>query len=102
MKYLSGPISHEDKKIEQDNLAKFYLIEEMLNARGARCINPADHGASGNRTYEDYLVQDIILIFAHRPDMYFMKGWQESRGARLEHELAIQLGLNIEYELTTL
>ena len=96
MKYISGPITNFDSSIQKKNLERFYEIEKRL---GEKCLNPADHGDSSDRSYESYLVQDIILIFENRPDMYMMVGWADSRGARLEHELAEQLGLKIEYEM---
>ena len=95
MIYLSGPITNPDPAIQKANLARFYEVEKRL---GERCLNPADHGDSDDRTYESYLIQDFILIFAHRPTLYMMKDWQTSRGCRLEHELALQLSLPILYE----
>lgn len=95
MKYLSGPITDSDPEIQKKNLARFYEVEKRL---GERCLNPAEHGDSDERTYESYLVQDLILIMAHRPEMYMLKDWITSRGARLEHELALQLSLPITYE----
>ena len=96
MIYLSGKITDPNPEIQKKNLERFYEIEKKL---GEKCLNPADHGDGPDRSYESYLVQDIILIFENRPDMYMMKGWEESRGARLEHELALQMGLKIEYEV---
>ena len=95
MIYISGKITNEDKEIQAKNLARFFEVEKEL---GERCINPARHGDSPDRSYESYVIQDLILIFAHRPELYMMKGWEESRGARLEWELAHQLGLTITYE----
>ena len=95
MKYISGCITNSDPAIQKRNLERFYEVEKRL---GEKCLNPADHGDSNDRSYESYLVQDIILIFENRPDMYFMLGWETSRGARIEHELALKLGLKIEYE----
>lgn len=95
MKYLSGKITNDDKEIQKKNLERFFEVEKAL---GERCLNPATHGDSPDRSYESYLIQDLILIMAHRPDMYMLKNWEESRGARLEWELAKQLNLKIEYE----
>ena len=95
MIYISGKITDIDKAVQRKNLDRFFEVEQKL---GERCLNPARHGDSDDRSYESYLVQDMILIFAHRPDLYMMQGWEESRGARMEWELGHQLGLKIIYE----
>jgi hypothetical protein len=95
--YISGPISSDDPEIQKKNLARFYEVERILSDRGDKCFNPArleeDH-----RSWEYYLARDLTWIIRSYPDMYMMKGWQNSRGARLEHEVALYLNLKIEYE----
>jgi hypothetical protein len=35
---------------------------------------------------------------AHCNTVYFAKGWENARGCKIEHEVALQYGLNIFYE----
>jgi hypothetical protein len=35
---------------------------------------------------------------AHCNVVYFAKGWENARGCKIEHEVALQYGLNILYE----
>lgn len=98
MIYISGKITDSDPEVQKKNMARFFEVEKEFNLKGEKCLNPAKQGDSPDKTYEYYLVDDLITIWLELPEMYFMKGWQESRGARLEHELAQRLGLHCDYE----
>jgi hypothetical protein len=93
MIYLSGAITHIDPEIMRQNIARFHEVEKVL---GVDCFNPAS--LEQDLTYEQFMVIDILYIVENKPDMYMLTGWQDSRGARLEHTLALQLKLNIQYE----
>lgn len=96
MIYISGKITDPNPEVQKQNLARFFEVEKMLHAH---CYNPAkNEDKHPDWTYEQYLAEDLLVILMQRPDMFFMKGWQESRGARLEHELAQRLRLDCEYE----
>jgi hypothetical protein len=94
MIYLSGPISNSDPKIQQENLDR---MNEKASQMSEPCFNPATLETKG-WTWEKYLVRDLMWIATNRPKLYMMKGWETSKGCRLEHELAIFLDLPIEYE----
>lgn len=95
MIYLSGPITSKDPKKQRENLARFYFIEDQMDEL---CFNPARTENSEIKRYETYLIYDLMWITRHRPKLFMMRGWRESQGARLEHELALYLGLEITYE----
>ena len=99
--YISGKISAETPEEVKENLQRFNeKALELIWERGVdreNIFNPADLEVDGG-TWEYYLIRDLTWIMEHRPAMYFMKGWGESRGARLEHELARYLGLKMEFE----
>jgi len=94
--YIAGPMSG----IVDFNYPAFDLAETMLQAsnRDAEIINPANNfNRSQTRTKSEYLraaIRQVLDVDA----MYMLPYWQESRGARLEHEIASVLGLPI-YEL---
>lgn len=96
MIYISGKIADSDEVKLHENLEKFFSVEKRLGIDPSECFNPAR--LPQNNTYEYLLTRCLLEIFEKKPDMYFMIGWEESRGARLEHELAKQLNLKIEYE----
>lgn len=50
-----------------------------------------------NPTYAQYMIHDIHeLIFCNQ--IYMLRGWWRSKGARLEHHIAKVLGMKIIYQ----
>lgn len=72
----------------------FFLVERELIARGFDVFNPARMEVDG-KPWEWYLARDMKWIYENRPALYMLPGWQESRGARLEYELAKLLHLPV-------
>lgn len=97
MIYISGKITPSEGETELDNIEKFNLAEDLLQNEGHLTHNPARFVIEGY-TWEQYLARDIKWIFDNKPEMYMLKGWEESRGARLEHAIALELGLTIQYQ----
>ena len=97
--YISGAITAKDKKQQKKNLQRFFKKELELAGEGREVFNPAKLEQKG-WTWEMYLSRDLKWIMDNRPKMYMMVGWEDSKGARLEHALALDLGLEIEYEVT--
>ena len=91
---MSGKITDVTRELEKANLQKFHDLEKELVARGFEVFNPAKLEQDG-ATWESYLARDLKWIYEHRPMLYLMEGWQDSRGARLEVEFAKLLGLSI-------
>lgn len=95
--YISGAISNEDPQKEAANVARFAEVAKWLKRTGHKVHNPAAYKREG-WTWEMYLAYDLKWIHDHLPTMYFMEGWRDSRGSRLEYEYALLLNLNITYE----
>ena len=45
-----------------------------------------------------YYLAKSLEKMAHCNAVYFAKGWENARGCKIEHEVALQYGLNIFYE----
>lgn len=97
MLYISGKISNLDPHIEKQNLKRFFEVEKQLNKLGFKTFNPAKLNIVDG-TWEYYLAKDLRWIVENKPSLYVMRGWESSSGARLEVELAKQMGLPIHYE----
>lgn len=97
MIYLSSPITAETREQELENLERLALKKIELTAQGNICFNPGEFETEG-KTWEYYLAKEMIWIYENKPDVYFLKGWEKSRGCRLEHALAQELNLNILLE----
>lgn len=95
--YISGKISDKSEAKVRKNIEIFNAKEEELKDIWVNRFNPAKLEIEG-ATWEYYLARDLTWIAQHSPDLYMMKGWINSKGARLEREFAKQLGLNIFYE----
>ena len=90
--YISGAITGDSNYKE-----KFEKAKKDLEARGYHVINPAEFDLPEGATWEDYMKQDLALLLKC-DGIYMLKDWKQSRGAKLEHDLAEILGLQIQYE----
>lgn len=98
--YISGPISND-----KDASAKFKAAEEYLRSKGYEPVNPelipfpkynqADFGDDGVWKYFMHQAIQKMMACQH---IYMLKGWTESRGARIEWDLARDLGMIIHYQ----
>ena len=99
--YISGPIT-----MAKDYEARFSKAEEHLAGLGYGTINPVDFGKYLEEKYkeegktpkwENYMRGDIELLLSC-DGIYMLKGWEESKGAKLEYEIATALKMKVLYE----
>lgn len=90
--YLSGPMSgHPDY-----NRPAFFAAEQALSAvLDADFINPAciTPPKSGNQ-WHDYM-RSSLKGMLDADVIYMLSGWEASRGAKIELELAKELGMTV-------
>jgi hypothetical protein len=92
--YVSGKISGLDLDVARSH---FENKEFELVALGHEVINPMKLVPyHPDLTLEDYMIADIKALFSCH-EMHMLPNWKESRGARIEHAIAIELSLNIIY-----
>ena len=98
MIYISGRIAG-NKNWKED----FQKAEEYLKSNGYKVIiNPLNLAEQVNKeiknpTYIDYIKQDIEILTLC-DEIYILRGWWRSKGARLERHIAKVLGLGIVYQ----
>lgn len=95
--YLAGPISADQQRTEYMHREHFTEKCNELRALGHTVYNPAENEPP-NKTWEWYLAYDIDWIYKHHTELdaiYLMSLWKNSRGAKLEKEVGINLGLTI-------
>ena len=87
-----------------NNLHKFRLAAELLRSQGHDPTDPTWHDPEGEDErsttlagWVEYLRKDIKLLM-DCDAIYLLKGWEESRGSRLEVYIARELGLEEIYE----
>lgn len=89
--YISGPISGLDYETQVKPL--FNETERFINGlSGCEAVNPLNNGNQRDAPWSDHMRADIKLLC----DCQFickLPGWENSRGARLEYQIAQQLGI---------
>lgn len=95
--YISGPISGIN-----DYKERFAKAKKKLEAQGFSVCNPVDLDSLvkchfSDPTWVDYMKIDIRFLCVC-DSIFMLKGWENSRGAKLEHHIAQELGMKIYYE----
>ena len=97
--YISGKITGTS-----DYADRFSAVEDKLIAEGYEVLNPVREGKwlehclePEKPTWAQYMKYDIATMM--KADcIYMMHGWEQSKGAWVEHFLARVLNYNIIYE----
>jgi len=87
--FISGPMTGHPEM----NYPAFHAKAEELASGWAEVVNPA---LNTGTTWEEFMraaISQIVTCDA----VHFLPGWQQSRGSRLEHKIAKELGLHIVY-----
>lgn len=100
MVYLSGRITGNKKWKEQFQEAEDFLLK--LGFEKEEICNPLHLAESVEKTiknpsYMHYMTNDIKHLM-RCTDIYMLRGWWRSKGARLERHIAKVLGLEIIYQ----
>ena len=94
--YISGKMRGYTR---EQIVSKFQASEEYLIELGYSVENPAnvDNYMPEDSTWVDLMLEDIKLLFSCHA-IYMQADWQDSTGAKIEHDIAKHLGLKIFYE----
>ena len=97
--YVSGKITGTSDYVE-----RFSAVEDKLIAEGYEVLNPVRTGkwlerylAPEKPTWVQYMKYAIAAMM-EADSIYMLRGWNQSKGARLERFLARVLNYNIIYE----
>ena len=92
--YISGPMSGLPKY----NYPAFYDAAMKLRLKGVEVVSPAEGTVTNDKMWSDYMRRAIKMLC----DCDFnvrLPGWQQSKGAQLESQIAKALGIvNIDLE----
>lgn len=88
--YIAGPMTG----LPDFNYPAFNTAAERLRALGFDVENPAENPEPHCGSWLGYMRMAIRQL-AQCDGVALLPGWQESRGARIEHQLATQLGLTV-------
>ena len=92
--YISGPMSG----LPSYNYPAFYDAAMRLRLKGVEVLSPAEGAVTNDKMWSDYMRRAIKMMCDCDCNVR-LPGWQESRGARLETEIASALDIiNIDLE----
>ncbi|QDL55902.1 DUF4406 domain-containing protein [Rhodoferax aquaticus] len=95
--YVAGPMTG----LPDFNYPAFNAASERLRALGFEVENPAENPEPHCGSWLGYMRMAIRQL-SQCDGVALLPGWQKSRGARIEHQLAQQLGLTVVPESTIL
>lgn len=88
--YLSGPMSG----LAEFNFPAFHAAAAELRSRGLDVVSPAEVNPDTSMTWEQCLRADIKAL-CDCDALALLDGWENSKGAHLELQVAHRLGLKI-------
>ena len=92
--YISGGISSYDL---EERKATFAKAEEQFIQQGYNVVNPMNNGVPVDAPWDKHLRKDIATL-VECDAIYMLKDWHKSKGAKLEFDIATQLGMKILFE----
>lgn len=88
--YLAGPMTG----FPELNFPLFHAEAQRLRDTGHQVVNPAEINVDPAKGWEECMRADIAELVTCDA-IAMLPGWQQSRGATLEHHIASELGLQI-------
>lgn len=86
--YVAGPMSG----LPEYNYPAFHEAARKLRAAGYEVLNPADTGRPLGDPWQAFM-RDAISLLIECDAVALLDGWQNSRGARVESNLARNLSM---------
>jgi hypothetical protein len=88
--YISGPMTG----IPEFNFPAFNAKAAELRAGGCEPVSPVENGVPAGAPWVEHMRADIRMLL-DCDGIHMLPGWSKSRGATLEHSIAVQLGLRV-------
>lgn len=92
--YISGAIAHYDL---EERKAAFGNAERFLALKGYNHVNPFKNGLPDEAHWREHMRADIALLLGC-DYIYMLRGWELSKGAKLELDVASSCGIEVLFE----
>lgn len=92
--YISGAIAHHDLA---ERKAAFGDAERFLGLKGFDPVNPFKKGLPDDAHWRKHMRADIALLLGC-DYIYMLRGWELSKGAKLELDVASSCGIEVLFE----
>lgn len=90
--YVAGKITG----LPKDHVkSKFNMIANQLNGMGYQVVNPIS--INDDTKSWDVSMRNEIKKMLECDEVHLLPDWQESRGAQLERDIALRLGMQVVY-----
>ena len=93
--YISGKISGTDLTKTRK---RFAAVAKAMKRIGIEPVNPLENGLTEHDTWKAHMLKDIADLLQCKA-IYMLQGWQDSKGACIEHYIATKIGMPIMYEI---
>jgi hypothetical protein len=87
--YISGPVTGRDFT---ECKVDFNSAELWLTGLGYDVVNPLSYEVIENGSWEDYMKRDLKMLL-DCDYIYLLDGWEKSKGARVEYNVACDVGI---------
>lgn len=91
--YISGKISG----IENEAPKLFNDAENLLKEQGFEVVNPMTINHEHDKSWLSYMKEDVKAMM-DCDSIYMLNNWKQSKGAKVERDIARQLGFTILYQ----
>ena len=91
--YISGPITGVI-----NYMSRFKAAAEKIKSKGWMYVNPAYNCITAPEASHDQYMHICLAQMDICDAVMMLEGWENSKGAKIEHEYAIQNGMLIMYE----
>lgn len=91
--YISGKITG----IENEAPTLFAKAEKELQSRGFETVNPLTLNHQHDKSWHSYMKEDVKAL-CECDVIYMLSNWTDSKGAIIEHTIAMYLGLKVIYQ----
>ena len=92
--YISGAIAHH---YLEERKAAFEVAAAFCEACGFESVNPFNNGLPQPGDWREHMKADLKMLL-DCDAICMMDGWEESKGCKLEHDVASTCGLTVYYE----
>ena len=93
--YISGKISGTNLT---ETHARFAAVAKAMKRLDYEPVNPFENGLTEHDTWKAHMLKDIADLLQCKA-IYMLQDWQDSKGARIEHYIATEIGMPIMYEI---
>ena len=94
--YISGKIAHMDI---EERRRTFKMASDYWQLKGYDVFNPFENGLSQEADWHEHMRTDIRAL-TDCDIIYMLRGWEHSKGAKLEFDVASSCGIEVWLETT--